>query len=106
MDLWVRKGWDKSPQHKYFKDELFKWINLLLDTICVTEVTLTKMFLFPKRRSVIADENVRKHIKKQILEKTRNIFPDLSIQMFFPLYVNIRIWPTAVSLGYHPSGLG
>lgn len=59
---------------------------------------LLKKFLSPKRGSVIADSKYRSVMVNHIIEETRTKFPDLSIQQFYTLYRNYRIWPIPVSM--------
>ena len=104
--LWNRKVWCKGPLHEEFRDRCFKWIKLLLDTVCVTEpnaLLYFKKFLQPKRRSVIADRTFRSNIVRQILEEIRKSFPSLTVPMFFALYKGLKIYPIAVSLTMYAS---
>ena len=102
MELWNRKVWCKGPLHEEFQDRCFKWIKVLLDTVCVIEPNAHlyfKKFLQPKKKgSVIADKAFRSNIVRQILEEIRKSFPNLTIPMFFVLFKGLKICPIAVSL--------
>ena len=98
-ELWSRRGWHKGEQHKDFRNECLKWLKLLLQTVKVTDPSapqLLKKFLAQRRHSVVADQEFRYNIVKQILEDTRKSFSSLSIQLFFTLYKSFRIWPIDV----------
>ena len=98
-ELWFRRGWHKGEQHKDFHNECLKWLKLLLKTVKVTDPSapqLLKKFLAQRRHSIVADQEFRKNIIKQILEDTCNSFPLLSIQLFFNLYKTFCIWPIDV----------
>ena len=99
-ELWNKKRWNKGEQHNDFRAECLKWMMLLLGIVRMTDPNasqLLKKFLAPKRGSVIADKDFRSHIVQVILEETRKSFPNLTIQLFFPLYKAYRIWPIPVS---------
>ena len=101
-DLWNRKVWCKGPRHEAFRDRCFKWIKLLLDTVCVKEpdacLYFKKFLNPPKKGSVVGDKTFRRNIVRQILEEIRKSFPSLTVPMFFALYKGLKICPIAVSL--------
>ena len=106
-ELWNRKVWCKGPLHEEFRDRCFKWIKLLLDTVCVIEPDAClyfKKFLQPQKRgSVIVDRTFRSNIVRQILKEIRKSFPSLTVPMFFALYKGLKICPIAVSLTMYAS---
>ena len=98
-ELWFRRGWHKGEQHKDFRNECLQWLKLLLKTVKVTDPSahqLLEKFLAQSHHGIVADQEFRNNIVKQILEDTRNSFPSLSIQSFFTLYKTFNIWPIDV----------
>ena len=105
--LWNRKVWCKGPLHEEFRDRCFKWIKLLLNTVCVIEpdacLCFKKFVQTKKRGSVIADKTFRSNIVRQILEEIRKSFSSLTVSMFFVLYKELKIYPVVVSLTMYAS---
>ena len=117
-ELWVRKGWHKEQLNEKFRMELIQWLHMLLLLVPITDssaVPLLKKILNPKR-GVLADQEFRSSIiqqvfvgKKsciscgetclypQVLQHTKNNFPQLRLDQFFELHKSFHIWPQEVS---------
>ena len=99
-DLWHKKKWNEGKRHDAFKNECCNWMLLLLQTFHIIDASaplLLKKFLEPKKGSILTDEYVCNFITNKILEKAKQSFPVLTIEVFFPLFKTHPIWPLSVS---------
>ena len=99
-DFWHKKKWNEGNSHDAFKHECCNWMLLLLRTFHINDASaplLLKKFLEPKKGSILTDEYFHNFITNKILEKAKQSFPVLTIEVFFPLFKAYTIWPLSVS---------
>ena len=99
MEIWKHRGWHVGELHNDFCSECLVWLKLLLSIVKMTDPSapnLLRKFLIQRRGNIVTDREFSCHIVNQILEDTHKNFHLLSIQQFFVLYKNFRIWPIEV----------
>eukprot|EP00731_Ephydatia_muelleri_P026844 Em0018g944a len=91
-------------KQKELKEELRNseglcWLVLLLQLVDVTKSGAEEHLMKFFAKGKIMSEALKTHrvqLTKDVIERTRQSFPQLPIHLFFPLYKNLRIWPHKV----------
>ena len=99
IEFWNKKGWNKGELNGDFRKECLDWIMLLVKIIQITDPGTPKNLkelLTGKKGTVIVDNDFRADVVQEIRNKTRESFQYLTIDMFYPLYNEYRIWPASV----------
>jgi hypothetical protein len=81
------------------KEELWKWLQLLLELIDVTLGQAVKQLEIIIRGKGVAKE-CSKNINKKVVASVRGKFSQLTIKKFAPLYEAFDIWPTELVIEY------
>ncbi|CAI8029944.1 hypothetical protein GBAR_LOCUS16995 [Geodia barretti] len=95
-DIWSEHDAKNSGQ---IKEELWKWLQLLLELIDVTLGQAIKQLEIIIRGKGVAKE-CSKNINKRVVASVREKFSQLTIRKFAPLYEAFDIWPTELVIEY------